>query len=393
MSKVGKVSSLLKFLEADEIEIEKNEGEDAANAGDGDAVEKVLEGEGDDAVNAGDGDAVEKVLEAEGDSEEDKKDESDAQTVDDDQVFVGETDDEDLLLLEVGDDEEDGDKKDESDESEEDKKDEAEDAANAGDGDAVEKVLEAEVEEDEKLESLLLKFNMPASSFVEAKAILKELVESKALRLTTEAEKTIRKTYAESNQRKLKRVMENVVAYSRRAAKKFVEQHEQQFVETAKFAKYESFVESVNKNFVEFGMDANPKVATKIASLKNEISTRNKTIDDLNTKLEAKDMKIEAHKIAAGISVLTEGMTKTDADRLVRIVESLEVRDYKDFVKKAESVKAKVFGEGERDKKEYDTFVESFDGKTKDKKNLGVVSETTASENLVSAAAKVLANG
>ncbi|QIG69613.1 prohead core protein [Rhizobium phage RHph_I46] len=384
MSKVGKVSSLLKFLEADEIEMDEKkegEGDDAVNAGDGDAVEKVLEGEGDDAVNAGDGDSVERVLESDEDSEDDKKDETDAQTVDDDQVFVGETDDEDLLLLES----------DEDEDAEEKNEGEGDDAVNAGDGDSVERVLEDDSAEEEKLEALLLKFNMPASSFVEAKAILKELVESKALRLTKEAEEKIKKTYAESNSRKLKRLHEGVIAYARRSAKKFVEANEKQFVESAKFAQFESFIKQVNENFVEFGMKNDAKVVKKVEELNSQIVERNKEIDSLHSKLEVKEMKIEALKIASAISVLTEGMTKTDSDRFVRIVESLEVRDYKDFMKKAGSVKEKVFKESKNEKEEYDTFVESFSDK--DRKNLGVVKENAEAANLVAAAAKILANG
>ncbi|QIG67981.1 prohead core protein [Rhizobium phage RHph_Y68] len=385
MSKVGKVSSLLKFLEADEIDMDEKkegEGDDAVNAGDGDAVEKVLEGEGDDAVNAGDGDSVERVLESDEESDDDKKDETDAQTVDDDQVFVGETDDdEDLLLLE-SDEDEDGEKKDEG---------EGDDAVNAGDGDSVERVLEDDAADEEKLESLLLKFNMPASSFVEAKAILKELVESKALRLANEAEEKIKQTYAESNTRKLKRLQEGVMAYARRSAKKFVETHEKQFIESARFAQFDSFIKKVNESFVEFGMKNDEKVAKKFQEFDAKILERNKEIDRLHSKLEASQTKLEAHKIASSIAVLTEGMTKTDSERFVRIVESLEVRDHKDFMKKAESVKEKVFKENKTEKEEYDTFVESFSDK--DRKNLGVVKENAGPANLVAAAAKILANG
>ncbi|AIK68297.1 head scaffolding protein [Rhizobium phage vB_RleM_P10VF] len=390
MSKIGKVSNLLKVLEAEEIEDKKDESQDAANAGDGNSVEKVLEGEGDDAVNAGDGDSVERVLEEDEKEDEDKKDEQDALTVDDDQTFVGETDDDDDILILSEADDDDDDAKNENDE--EDKKDEAEDAANAGDGDSVERVLEEDDKEEEKLETLLLKFGMPAASFVEAKAILKELVESKALRLANEAEVKIKKTYAEANTKKLKRLMENVVKYSRRSAKKFVEQHEQQFVESAKFARFESFINQVNEHFVDFGMKNDPKVSMKVESLQKEIAARNKEIDRLNGVAEKLELKLEAQKISSAIKVLTEGMTVTDSERFQRIVESLEVKDYSDFLKKAQSVKTKVFSEdADKQDKKYDTFVESF--VDKDKKNLGLVTENNSgSQSLLAATTKVLAN-
>ncbi|QGZ14131.1 head scaffolding protein [Rhizobium phage RL2RES] len=391
MSKIGKVSNLLKVLEAEEIEDKKDESQDAANAGDGNSVEKVLEGEGDDAVNAGDGDSVERVLEEDEKEDEDKKDEQDALTVDDDQTFVGETDDDDDILILSEADDDDDDAKNENDEEDE-KKDEAGDAANAGDGDSVERVLEEDDKDEEKLESLLLKFGMPASSFVEAKAILKELVESKALRLANEAEVKIKKTYAEANTKKLKRLMENVVKYSRRSAKKFVEQHEKQFVETAKFARFESFINVVNEQFVDFGMKNDPKVSLKVEGLQKEIASRNKEIDRLNGVAEKLEMKLEAQKISSAIKVLTEGMTVTDSERFQRIVESLEVKDYSDFLKKAQSVKTKVFSEdADKQDKKYDTFVESF--VDKDKKNLGLVTETaTGQQSLLAATTKVLAN-
>jgi hypothetical protein len=368
--KIGKVSGLLRVLEEEDVEkkIDEAAGDDAADAaGDADTVEKVVEGDDEDG---------EKVDEAEGDEDLEKKDEQDPLTVDDDQTFVGENsddEDDDLVLL-LDESEEDGEKKEES-----------EDEEKVEESDEEEKVEESD-EEEEKLESLLKKFDIKASEFVECKAILHQLVTEKAERLTKKAEAKIQKSYAESNTRRLKKLQESVKTYARRAAAKFVEAEKAKFVERATFEAHSAFVDKISTLFGEFGIQVDPKIKTKFEGLKNEIKTRNLEIDRLNSKNEHLALKIEAHKIAGAIKTLTEGLTQTDSERFVRIVEGLEIKDYADFIKRATSVKEKVFSENSQD---YNTFVESLD-QSKEKQNLGIRTENSKPESLVNAAASIL---
>jgi hypothetical protein len=368
--KIGKVSGLLRVLEEEDVEkkIDEAAGDDAADAaGDADTVEKVVEGDDEDGK---------KVDEAEGDEDLEKKDEQDPLTVDDDQTFVGENsddEDDDLVLL-LDESEEDGEKKEES-----------EDEEKVEESDEEEKVEESD-EEEEKLESLLKKFDIKASEFVECKAILHQLVTEKAERLTKKAEAKIQKSYAESNTRRLKKLQESVKTYARRAAAKFVEAEKAKFVERATFEAHSAFVDKISTLFGEFGIQVDPKIKTKFEGLKNEIKTRNLEIDRLNSKNEHLALKIEAHKIAGAIKTLTEGLTQTDSERFVRIVEGLEIKDYADFIKRATSVKEKVFSENSQD---YNTFVESLD-QSKEKQNLGIRTENSKPESLVNAAASIL---
>ena len=414
--KIGKVSGFLALLEEEDVakKIDENDGED-------DAVEKKDEAEGDDAADAGDGDAVERELENDDfeipgvikNAMKSFKNEVDAQTVDADAKFVGENDDDDeddvVLLLDESD--EDLDKKEESDDKDEDdmksesddkededleKKDEAEgdDAADAGDGDAVEKLLEAEddleekleEDEDEKLESFLKNFPLAASDFLEAKAILRSLVVERSKAINKRSEKRLVEHYKKTYARDMKKIKERVEKFAVRSAKRFAEKNKARLVETSKFNEQKKFIDSLSVVFAEYGISVSPTISKKFDSVKKRVIEGNKEIERLVSENEKLVRKVEALKIANSLKKLSEGMTVTDSSRLVSILEGLEVKNHEDFLKKATSVKKKVFSESSR---EYETFVEKFSPDTKS--NLGIKNEASIKNDLVSAAASVLA--
>ncbi|AKE44727.1 head scaffolding protein [Sinorhizobium phage phiM9] len=389
--KIGKVSGLLRILEEEDVEkkIETEEEKKDESEEDTDKVEESDEDEekkdeSDDEEKKDESDDEEKKDESD---DEEKKDEVSAQTVDDDQEFVGEgeaDDEDDLILLTADDDVEESDEEKKEESEDEEKKDESDDEEKKEESEEEEK---AESEEEEKLEALLTKFGMPASTFVECKAILKQLVTEKAEALAKKAEAKIRKTYAESNTRKLKKLQENVKVYAQRSAARFVEENKQKFIETAQFEAHAAFVKKAQKLFSEFGIELEPGMKNVVEGLRHQVKERNLEIDRLNSKNEGLALKIEAHKIAGAIKTMTEGMTLSDAERFVKIVEGLEIKDYADFMKRAASVKEKVFTASNG---EYKSFVENFEQKNQKNENLGIKTESSVNENLVSAAASVL---
>lgn len=383
--KIGKVSGLLAVLEEEDVE-KKIEAEEEQKDESDEEADKVEESD-EDGEKKDESDDEEKKDESDEEQkdesdDEEKKEEVSAQTVDDDQEFVGEgsaDDEDDLILLTADDDVEESEDEEKKDESEdEEKKDESDDEDQKD-----------ESEEEEKLESLLAKFDIPAASFVECKAILKQLVTEKAEALAKKTEAKIRKAYAESNTRKLKKLEENVKKYAQRSAARFVEEHKQKFVETAQFEAHSAFVKKAQSLFAEFGIEIEPGMKKIVEGLRTEVKERNLEIDRLNSKNESLELKVEAHKIAGAIKTMTEGMTKSDADRFVKIVEGIEIKDYADFLKRAASVKEKVFSESS-EKDDYKSFVEGFEQKTPKTGNLGIKNESSAPQNLVSAAASVL---
>lgn len=297
---------------------------------------------------------IEKKMET--DVSDEKKDEVDAQTVDDDQTFVGETDD---------------DKKDESDE---------------------EKKDESEEDDDVKVESLLSMLKVPKDQFEEFGAILKDIVKTEATRIASKAEGKISATLKLENEKKIARLRERLVKYAERSAEKFAESNTEKFEELSELDSYRKFFKNVSEAFVDLKFETDPSMEAKVESLRSEISERNRTIDSQNAKIEQLKLVVEAHKVSRAIETFSEGMTATDKERFVRVVESLEVSDYKDFMKKASNIKKTIFKEGEGDEG-YKSFVEGLKEDVRDvAPNLGIrkVDESSKPASLASIAASII---
>ncbi|ASV44634.1 MJ0042 family finger-like protein [Agrobacterium phage Atu_ph04] len=356
---------------------------------------------------------IEKKMETEENGE--KKDEVSAQTVDDDQTFVGETDEE-----KKDESEDDSEKKDESeddgekkDESEAEEKNEDEDDLLMLSGDE-EKLEESdddgekkdeseeeeknEEEEDAKVESLLEKLNVPKEQFAECSAILKEMVKTEATRLAGKAEKKIAGELKVENTKKIGKLRERLVQYAERSAEKFVESNSEKFAALSELEAYRNLFKKVSEAFVDLKFDTDPDMKAKVESLNKDIAERNRTIDAQNEKIEGLKLTVEAYKVSRAIDTFSEGLTATDKERFVRVVEGLEVTTYADFMKKAANIKKTIFAEGNKEEDGYKSFVEGLKEDVREEApNLGIKkveeSSTPASAPSLAAIAAAIISG
>ena len=202
----------------------------------------------------------------------------------------------------------------------------------------------------EDLEDLFKSLEVSEEFIEKARTIFEAALEVRMTEKEVELEETYQSAYAEAVEEYQKKLDEQVSDYLKVVAEDFVAKNELAVVSSVKADLSESFMAGLKNLFIEHFIEM-PEEKRDI--YEEAVSENAELLENLNATLEENlDLRkeIDGLKRTAIVNELSEGMTVTEKERFIALVETLDADTVDAFAKKATILKESTFSKDEKSK-------------------------------------------